>query len=398
MKKKRVLFLIGIILIVLSIASIFGFFYETKEFTFDCNKKCTSSSDVKFNVKINKFTRNLTISESGKDYFSPYLPLDDNYSQDKYNKKIKTKEVKLTKYEYKNVKELYDLNKKANFNDSTAFMTILLDLVYNDADYCRKDKKCIDYFKNIDSNKDSKTTYREVANSMFKDYIKYYRESDETSPNSNRISLSEFKCKYDKDSCTKTFTLNYDEKDHNVKVKYYYKENSNIVSFYTDLYVDNKKIDTSKIIDYTLIKNDNENISEDKPYIYRDELKDKLDLQGYILIFDNKNIGFMKTIHTSADFSSSVLDVFKNNNKIAGDINLPGAYIANYMKVNDKSLSFSYPDCNKKELVELEFSIKGKSLSTSDKNTKKMSEEEKLMLEENDYCYNKDTKEIEKQK
>ena len=396
--KKKVLILVGIILLILAVASIFTFFYETKEFTFDCKNKCTSSADVKFSVKINKFTKKLIVSESGKDNFTPYLPLDDVFYENKYNKKIGTKEIKLTKNEYINIKKLYDLNEKTNFNNSSAFMTIILNLVYDNENYCGKNEECINHLKNKDTNKDGVITYREVANSMFKDYIKYYEESDETSPYSNKISLSEFKCKYDKNSCTKTLTLNYDEKDHKVKIKYYYKENNSIASFYTDLYIDNKKIDTLKVVDYTLLENDQENMSEDKLYIYKDEIKDILNIDGYIVTFDNKNVGFIENIHVSADLSSYVLNIYNNNKKVAENINLPAGYISNYMKVNENSLSFSYPDCSKKELVELEFSLKGKSLSINDKNTKNMTDEETSMLIENDYCYNKTTKEIEKQK
>ena len=405
MKRKIGLLILGFVLLFLALCAGVYYMYLTKDFGFECNSNCSGSSNLSFEVKVNKFNKKLEISKKGDDYFSPYLPADNKTElsydiTNKYQKDNKNYRVTLNSNEYKNVKELFEINEITEFKNSMPFMTILLNLAYDDNDYCLNSKDCLNDYKNYDKNNDNKITYREVANSMFDTYIKYYKENDDTSPYSNKLLLSEFKCKKDDTSCTKVVTSNYGDKNHKIKIKYYYKESDGgkKASTYYKVSIDGKKVDESKVMDFIVLKNDSDEVDDNQNYTYIEDLKTNLNFGGQIFVLGDNTIGFLKVVHISQERSTEILDFYQNNKKVGETINLPSRYADTNLKVNKNSLTFLYPNCQTSQMEELDFSVKNMKLNITNKSSKNMNEDEKSMLEDNDYCYNKTANKIEKQK
>lgn len=404
MKKK--LIIISISLFVIAALLTFAYLYLTRLYSFTCDKTCTGNNGVEFNVNINKYTKELSINQKGKDFFVPYLPVElevnennnsDEVITNKYQKNNNILTIRLSTTEYKKVKKLYNLNEQNSFRYGAPFMAILLNIAYNNDNYCNNDTKCTEYYNKYDYNKNKIITYREVGNGMLDEYINYYKENNITSPYSNKLLLSEFKCTFKENSCIKNITINHNKKKYKIKIEYYYKYNSdNKVSTYYKVSIDGKIIDDEKAIEYILLKNDDENISDNQFYVYQDELEESLNFGGYLLVFGN-NIGFIKDIHISEDTSKSLLDIYSNNKKIGETINLSSNFGLDYMKVNKNSLTFKYPVCLKDELVNVEFKIKNGLLNKKIGISSKTSSNEKDKLLGNDYCYNISENKIEKQ-
>ena len=394
MKNKKIIMLIvGILLVLISIFMFLLYVYKIKDLDFECKKDCTGA-DLVLNVKIDKILKELTVTKTGTGEYEPYIPLDDVITK-KYDKDFKELKIKLTKEELVNLEELYDLNKKIDFKDSALFMTVVLDLVYDNEDYCKKDEKCYEYYKKTDSNNDEKVSYREVGNFLFAKSIKYYKENDMFSANTNKLDLSTAECKTTSNSCTKEVAFNYDGNEHKVKIKYYYKVFDKKIVTYYDIIIDNKKIDSFKNHEYE-VPVDSEvapYVEKGKAYTNEKDLKNTLNFGGYLLSFDN-NLGFLRNTSLSMDDSEAFLNIYQNNKKVVNDINISTKYGVNSVTVNKKSIDLIYPYCGEKKLVDLEFSIKSNELKTTEKSSKNMTETEQENLIGSDYCYAKDKKEI----
>lgn len=381
MNKK--LLVLGIILFIISLLLIFfPFTYKSKLITFNCDSNCSASPGVSYQAKLNEIDRVLRINKTGKGAFYPYMDysLKDespNFVEtSKYNKNINDR-VRLTKSEVESIKKLIKLSENSKYKEDV--LVLLLDMIYNNNDFCLNDKACYNYYKNSDSNNDNKITYREKGDFLLNKYINYIKENDNSSEVSKKIDLSLFNCKLDNNSCTKTINSIYNNKKNTIKIKYYYKLEENNVSMHYEIYLNDKRIDEFKNTEYTISN--------------KEELKDMLNFGGYLLIVDNKYLAFMHYKYIDINNSKLMLNVY-GENKIDNNLVLPNNLNINDIEINGNVLNIWYPICKKNKFIQLnlEFNQEGLLVKT-DKNKQTDKLNKTFDLEDFGVCY-----EIEKNK
>lgn len=394
---KNKLLILGIVLFVISCFLFLYFtFYKVSTYELVCNENCTSSSNVGYSATLDDVSNNLKVIKKGNGSFEPYISfsLDDSgYTDDynKYNKKT-SGTIKLTDSEAKNIKKLLKLNNETNKKYSVDIIILMLDLIYNNDNYCKVDMNCFKYYKNADKDNDKTITYREKANYLFDKYIKFIKDNDNVSKYSKKLSLSEFNCKYDDNSCTKEFKLKYNEYDHLIKFKYYYtiryEDGLEVASMYYDFFVNDNKIDNIKVADYYLLENDKSINNPKYSIIFKSGLKDMLDFGGYLLVIDNKYLAFVREVFINTDYTSFTMNIY--NKSQSKDIELPRVISLNDITIKNDELYIWYPYCNDKKMVSLEFKVSDNNLDVVPSKERKMTSIENTM-DRDDFgvCYNK---------
>lgn len=400
---RNKLLLLGIIIFVISCFLFLYFtFYKVSTYNLVCDEKCTSSVDVSYSATLDDVSNTLKVIKKGNGSFEPYISfsLDDSNYLDDYNSKYNKKSsgtIKLTDSEVKNIKKLLKLNNKVNNKYDVDIIIIMLDLINNNDNYCKSDVNCFKYYKNADKDSNKTITYREKANYLFAKYEKYIKENDNVSKNSKKLSLSEFNCKYDKNSCTKEFKLKYNEFDHLIKLKYYYtveyEKGNAVASMYYDYFVNDKKIDKIKDADYYLLENDTPINNPKYSIIYKSGLKDMLNFGGYLLVIDNKYLAFVRETFINTDYTSFTMNIYNKSQE--KDIVLPRVISLDDITIKKDKLYIWYPYCNDKKMVSLEFKVSDNNLEVIPSKERKMTSIENSM-DKDDFgvCYNKDNSKI----
>lgn len=170
----------------------------------------------------------------------------------------------------------------------------------------------------------------EKTNNEVKVQTKINNKTDQTIlVEGNTFDLNGTSCVMENDSCTKEIQVAYNNKNHNIKVKYtlndenideynkYYK-----VTYY--LYIDNKLIDTLE--GGTLVTNDKEDLNSK--------------YNGKLYVFQGKYLGFLRESNYPEGNSGYILTLYNNSEKIGNEqvIKISGQQLC-YDKNCDKEIN-----------------------------------------------------------